>query len=100
MGEIHLNDIGTNFEITILNDGVVVDISSATTKEIKFKKSNGSTFTQSVSFVTDGTDGKIKYLSVDGDLDLIGIWQIQARVVLSSGTWSSETEEFEVFANI
>ena len=100
MGEIHLDDIGTRFEVTIKDDGVVVDISSATTKEIIFKKPDGNTLTKNADFVNDGTDGKIDYSTVSGDLNLVGIWNIQAKVVLAGGTWSSEVQEFQVFENL
>jgi len=100
MGEIHLNDIGTRFEVTILNEGAAYDISGASTKQILFKKSNGNTFAKDADFVTDGTDGKIDYFSVDGDLDLVGVWCIQAKVIIGAGTWKSDIEEFEVFKNI
>ncbi len=36
--EIHLNDIGTVFELTMMDGDAVVDISSATNMEIKFQK--------------------------------------------------------------
>ena len=100
MGEIHLDDVGTRFEVTIKDDGVVVDISAASVKEIIFKRQNGSLLTKSASFTTDGTDGRIDYTTVSGDLTQVGIWNIQAKITLGSGTWRSEVEEFEVFDNL
>ncbi len=100
MGEIHLNDIGTTFEVTIKDDGQVVDISAVTLKQILFKRPNGFLLTKTANFVTDGTDGRMDYISVDGDLGQIGNWSIQAKITLGGGTWNSEIKPFEVFKNL
>ena len=100
MSGIHLNDTGTRFVVTILDEGSIVDISSATTKDIIFKKPDGTTLTKAANFVTDGTNGKIDYFTISGDLSVIGIWSIQSQVILGSGTWNSDIETFEVFRNL
>lgn len=100
MTGIHLNDVGTRFVVTILDEGSIVDISGATTKDIIFLKPDGTTLTKAANFVTDGTDGKIDYFTIAGDLSIIGVWSIQSQVVLGSGTWNSDIETFEVFKNI
>ena len=98
--EIHVGDIGTSFERTIKDGSTVVDVSGATTKEIKIKASGGSTKTFAASFKTDGIDGVITYVTVADDLDVKGLWEIQAHVVLSSGDWNSDIGTFEVHENI
>ncbi len=98
--EIHVNDIGTVFEITLKDCDVVVNISSATTKQIIFQKPDQSVIIKTAQFTTDGTDGKIRYTTVDGDLDLQGPWKIQAKVVLPTGTWSSNVDKFKVWSNL
>ncbi len=98
--EIHLNDIGTVFEVTVQDDGVIVDISGATTKEIIFKKSRGEVVTKSAAFTTDGVDGKMRYVAVAGDLDERGQWELQAHVVLVAGDWRSDVDVFTVFPNL
>jgi len=97
--EIHLNDIGTVFTITLKDGSSVVDISSATTKIIIFGKPDGTSVSQTGTFTSDGTDGKMYYTSVDGDLDQPGWWKIQAYII-DSGTWKSDIGNFEVHANI
>jgi len=37
-GEVHVDDIGTRFLVTVKDDGVVVDISSASSLAINFRK--------------------------------------------------------------
>ena len=103
--QIHLNDIGTRFEATIkekIADGtlVVVDLTGATVIQLIFFKADGISETKSASFSTDGSDGKIKYLTLSGDIDQIGIWQIQAHITIPAGDWRSNIEDFRVYRNL
>jgi len=100
MNEIHVDDIGTVFTITIKDGADAVDISTATTKNIVFKQPDKTLVTQSGSFVTDGTDGKIQYTTVSGDLADAGNWSLQAEIVITSGEWSSDIYGFEVHKNL
>ncbi len=101
LDEVHVGDIGTVFEATITDAGVVVDISGASTKDLNFLKPDGTTtLNKNGSFTTDGTDGKLRYTTISGDLDTAGTWQIQAHVILGGGAWKSDIIEFNVFANI
>jgi hypothetical protein len=97
--EIHLNDIGTVFTITLMDGTSIVNISAATTKIITFGKPDGTSVSQTGTFTTDGTDGKIYYTVVSGDLNQCGWWKIQGYVV-ASGTWRSDIGNFEVHKNI
>lgn len=97
--EIHLNDIGTEFRLTILESGAAVDVSSAT-NYIKFKKPDNTVVTESGSLHTDGTDGIIKYTSVSGDLDTVGTWRIQAFVDYGATEFYSDVSTFKVHKNL
>lgn len=100
--EIHVGDVGTTIEVTLTEDGSIVDISTATTKEIKIKGPHGAVNTKIATFVTNGTDGKLEFVSVAGDFNRDGVWRIQAKVILNSpaGTWNSDLGEFTVFPNL
>lgn len=99
--EIHAGDIGTVFTVTILDDSGIVDISSATTKQIIMDPNgHAAASTFAADFVTDGTDGKLKYVSMDGDLDFEGQYRLQARVVMPTGTWSTNIYRFQVVPNV
>lgn len=100
MSEIHVNDIGTTFTVTIREGKTALDISTATTKDILFKRPDKTLLTVAGAFVTDGTDGKIIYTTVDGDLNDKGRYCIQAKVVTAAGSWNSEVDFFEVFKNL
>lgn len=103
--EIHVDDIGTAFEVTLYDEGVVLDASGATTKQIVFRKPTvdgvlGEVVTKTAQFKTDGSDGIILYASVADDLDVAGTWKIQAKVTLPSGVWSSSIGSFRVYENL
>jgi hypothetical protein len=98
--EIHVNDVGTQFRLTIKDDGEIVDISSVTEKIIHFRKPNGTCVEKEASFLTDGTDGILTYLSQDGDLDMAGKWKIQAFVDFGSTEFYSNIDSFKVYRNL
>lgn len=101
IGEIHQNDVGTIFLVTIKDENdAVVDVSTAITKNLIFKKPDGTIETRAASFVTDGTDGQIKYITVSGDLDTHGAWSLQAFVDFGSTEWYSDISKFKVYPNL
>jgi len=94
---VHVGDIGTVIRLTILDqDGNALDISLATTLQIAFKKPNGTTVQKTAVLVGTGTDGKVYYQFVTGDLDVAGAWIAQAKVVLPGGTWYTTEALFNV----
>ena len=99
--EIHVDDVGTKFVVTIKDDTAIINISGATTKDIIFKKPSGTKVTAAASFETDGTDGVLKYITTGPELDETGTYKIQAHVVLSAGNdFHSDISTFKVHRNI
>ena len=102
--EVHYNDIGTVFLVTV-NDCVsgtstILDVSTASSLSLVFKSPSGASSTKPATLYTDGTDGKIYYTTVDGDLNQIGTWRIQAIVNIGGGIYRSDVGTFKVFENI
>jgi hypothetical protein len=99
--EIHLNDIGTVFELTI-NDaaGTAVDLTLATALNIILSKPDATVATKTAVLYGAGTGGKIRYTAIAGDLNQAGKYKIQAKVTLPTGVWSSDIQSFKVFANL
>lgn len=96
-----VNDIGVRIILTIYEDGEVLDISSASIKSIIIQKPDGTTTTtHTATFYTNGTDGKIYYDTVDGDLDQNGLYRTQALITLSSNTYRSNVVSFRVECNL
>ena len=98
--EIHVGDIGTIFEFTVKDGTAVVNISTATVKEAKFRKPDCSTITRTLAFKTNGADGIVKYTCLASDLDQPGEWKAQVRVVMPTGEWHSDWAEFSVYRNL
>lgn len=98
--EVHVGDIGTSLELEIVEDGVVIDISLATGLKMRFQKPSGTTLEKTASFLTDGTDGIITYVTQASDLDESGLWTRQGAFVL--GAWNGHTDKvrFQVWPNI
>lgn len=101
--QVHVGDIGTQIQIKVVDqDGNVVSLAPATTKEICFEKPSGAKVTKTAVFPVggDGTDGLMEYITIADDLDEAGPWQIQGRVVFVTGEWRTEVDTFRVYPNI
>ena len=98
--EIHVGDIGTAFEVTLEDCGSVVDLTGASSIQYIFATPSGATLTKVGNLLTDGTDGIVVYNTIADDLDEAGTWKIQVKVVLPTGTWSSNIEKFRVYPNL
>jgi hypothetical protein len=80
--QIQKGTIGAEIILTVRDQAnAILDISTATTKEIIFRKPDGTTVTKTAVFVSNGTDGKVKYTTVSNDLDQVSVWKMQARIV-------------------
>lgn len=98
--EVHIDDVGTLFILTVKDDGVAVDISGASSLVILIQKPDSVSHTKTGSFYTDGTDGKMKYTSISGDFNQVGLHKIQAVVSMGSGVYHSSVSDFRVHRNI
>lgn len=102
LGCLRLGDVGTLIEVIVLDKDGVVDLSFSPTKEFYFGRPGSGFFVRPAQFVTDGTDGRLVYALAAGDLDEVGVWRLQARVVLPTfpGDFRTEIGEFCVEPNI
>lgn len=100
MTDLHVTDIGTEIRVTVMDGTEVVDLSSASVKQFLFKHKTGLTFSRDASLFTDGSDGILKYILVDGDIDLQGKWELQVYLEFSTGKWHSSKATFEAATNI
>lgn len=98
--EIHKNDVGTRFLITVKEGASIVDISSAQTLGIFIRKPDDSTIARSGNLHTDGTDGKMYYDLASGDVNAAGHYKLQGRVSLSSSTYYTNIYDFQVHCNV
>lgn len=100
--EIHVDDIGTRFQVTIKDDGAVVDLSAASSLVISFRKPSDTVLNRTGSTLSDGSvvSGVMYYDSVGGDLDEIGNYKLQGKVALTSGTFYTDIQTFKVHCNL
>lgn len=102
---IQLNDVGTVFVFPITDGGATLDLSSATVKQVKFRKPKTATLaaetvTKTATFVTDGTDGLLKYTTVETDIDRKGTWSVQAYIEIPTWKGHSDIKIFIVGDNL
>jgi hypothetical protein len=100
----HAGDVGAVIQVTFTSDGsTVIDIDDATTKQIKFEDPNGTVITKAAEYVTDGSDGVLKYTTVASDtvFATAGRWFIQGYVVSAkAGTLHTSKTAQEVLATV
>ncbi len=92
LGTVRLGDVGTVFEVAIIDENGAVDISNSAVRQVVFGRPVVGWFSRPAEFVTDGTDGKIQYKSQPGDLDRPGEWRLQGKVALPTFTDEFHTE--------
>jgi len=94
---------GIGYAITVtINDEneSAVDVSGASTLTMRLQDPSGNNTDKTAVNNTDGTDGKIKYVTVSGDLDEAGRWQVQCNVIdASTNRWTTKGH-FHVVANL
>jgi hypothetical protein len=100
MQEIHQNDIGTRFILTVKENNNVIDLSTASQIDLIFKTPSKSVFTRTASLLNNGADGKIFYDTIQDDLSEVGMYKIQAKVFFLNGTFNSVVHSFQVHCNL
>ena len=74
-----------------------LDVSSATVMDIFLLDPNGvKSSALTGSFVTDGTDGLVEYITTQLTLNLAGPWQGQLQITLASGRKNTSKISFSV----
>jgi hypothetical protein len=100
--EIHVGDT-VDFKRRIVDqDSNVVDISSATTMRMIFRKPkpNQEKVTLDASFINGGADGWLHVKCNETFLDAPGVWRRAEFVVTPSGQWQTNEIEFTVHPKI
>lgn len=93
---LHVGDYGTRLTFTVVDrDGDVVDISTATTITVLMMKPDRTIASKTGLLLNTGTDGKLYYDLVDGDLDVEGDWNFKAEVTSSSPSFHYESSSCE-----
>ena len=100
--EIHVDDIGTQLKITVLDGSSTVDLDSATLRQVELKKPDDTSVTRTASVFGggSGSSGVMYYDTVAGDFDQTGHYKLQGKVSLTSGTYYTDIYTFKVHCNL
>ena len=99
-GAIHIDDVGVVFEATLLTNNVPFNIAAAVALELWFRRPDGRILKKTASLTTNGTDGKMRYMSRANDLSYPGTWQWQPCVEFSTTTFHGDIQAFTVERNL
>ena len=94
--KIMQGDIGTVFNITVLDSACLPVDLTGTVVTFYFETPN---YTIMQRTGTIAPDGIVTYTTVAGDLDVAGDWKFEVRVV-GAGSWTSDTHSFIVHPRI
>lgn len=94
---IHVGDT-PRLECVVLENNTPLNISGYDERKLYLKKPDGSVVERTVSFLTDGTDGILKYEALTSDFDTVGFWKRQWRIRQSASgkQYATDAIEFEV----
>jgi hypothetical protein len=81
------------------SESAAIDVSAASTITFYLVKPDNTVATRTGTFYTDGTDGKVQYVTISGDLDQIGLWSVYVYVVVSGQELTSDETSFFVYAS-
>tara|TARA_Y100000004_G_C8856006_1_gene386857 strand:- start:57 stop:371 length:315 start_codon:yes stop_codon:yes gene_type:complete len=101
--EIHKDDVGTRFLITVKDDGNLVNISGvdgSSVHQINIRKPSDVVINRNATLQDFGISGVMFYDTIAGDLDEAGFYKLQAKVVIPSGTYFTDVYTFKVHSNI
>ena len=98
--EIHENDSGLSFIVTVMDADGVVDLSLAGVLEFHFQKPDGSMLISPAFFVNDGVDGQVYHDTSPTDFDQPGIWRHQVYAEIGPDQKYSNITKFRVYPNL
>lgn len=93
--------IDTYIRYQVLDEaGLPKDIGGATVKQLIFGRPNKTTFIVDATLFTNGADGILQYITVDGDLVPYGRYQVQANLRMPGFNGPTGVATFPVLKNI
>lgn len=102
-----LNDtphVGDDFNLTLAvkkADGSAKDLSGVTVKKIRIRCPGIATVERDATFVTDGSDGLVRYFVPGAENTVDGKWWGQARFTMADGkVRSTSFDSFDVAENL
>lgn len=99
--EIHVDDEGTSFRITVLDEASrVVDLTGAERLEVWFRRPDQVPLVREADVHGDPSAGVMEYVTASGDLSIAGAWRVQGHVALPGGLIHTNVHKFRVYPNV
>ena len=95
----HVGDVGLVIKGTVKDEnGAVVSIAAATTKNILLMSPAGAVSTKAGVFPAGetGVEGNLQYATVAGDLSVRGTWRAEIHIITPTREYHSSIHDFEV----
>lgn len=99
---IQIGTVGAQLIVTVVDEFTKkpINISNATALQIVLKRPDNVDLFLTASFVTNGADGQIQYITANGDLSLAGIWRIQGIYQINGHVKYTSIDNFTVLYNL
>lgn len=92
---------GIQLILTFLDeDGNALDISGATSLIIALQGPDGTQSSKTASYVTNGIDGQIYYVTTAADLVEPGLWYVQGQITVGGAVLTTAWGQFEANPNL
>jgi hypothetical protein len=91
---------GLILEISLTNSGKPMNLALSTVRKITIKTPSGEKIQRDAILSSNGTDGKIKYLTQADDLKLAGTYQVQVFIATPDFSSYSSISSFNVSSNL
>jgi len=92
--DMHIGDTGTIIRLTVKEGTEIVDISGATTMQIKLQRKSKVVSVHDAEWYTDGTDGIMQITSGSDMIDEKGKWLAQGYIEIPG--WQGHTSKVQV----
>lgn len=106
--QAHLYDVGVEVEVQFVWDDPSsppgrlspYDVSDADELRVYVERPDGAVFLRPGRIVSDGSDGRVRYVSLAGDLSQRGTWKVQGWSRRGAEYLASDVTTFEVAYNL
>jgi hypothetical protein len=92
---------GIQFIVQVLDESLnPLDISGASSIVLAFQKPDGTQFTKTATYLSNGIDGSIYYVTNNTDILEYGLWYIQAQITIGGAMLTTLWGQFQANANL
>jgi len=98
---LFVDNEGTSIQMVLRDqDENPVNLTGASETMFIFQPPSGTNVEKVASIFGSPTDGILQYIVEPDTLNVIGEWQMQARIQLPTGKWTSSISKFHIKSNL